>query len=76
MSLRPPDYTTALAGTNDVACRLLSWTGTGDAMHDAFSRIPVTVLLSTDDTRTLCSASDATIFMMEKEKWPEEHGSS
>ncbi|MBT1160184.1 DUF982 domain-containing protein [Aminobacter anthyllidis] len=45
-------------------------------MHNAFFRIPVTVLLSTGDTRTLCGASDATIFMMEKEKWPEEHGSS
>lgn len=43
-------------------------------MHDAFFRIPVTVQLASGDTRTLRSASEAAIFMMEK--WPEEHGSS
>ncbi|PZV36280.1 hypothetical protein B5V02_24130 [Mesorhizobium kowhaii] len=52
----------------------MSWTDVGDAMHDAFFRTPVIVQLATGDTRRLCSAAEAAIFMMEK--WPEEHGTS
>jgi hypothetical protein len=41
-------------------------------MHDAFFRTPVTVELPNGEIRTLSSASEAAVLMMEK--WPEEHG--
>ncbi|WP_184874823.1 DUF982 domain-containing protein [Mesorhizobium sangaii] len=41
-------------------------------MHDAFFRVPMTVELPNGDARTLSSAAEAAIFMMET--WPEEHG--
>ena len=42
-------------------------------MHDAFFGIPVTLELPNGDLRTLSSASEAAVFMMER--WPGEHGS-
>ncbi|MGX9055210.1 DUF982 domain-containing protein [Mesorhizobium sp. 14Argb] len=41
-------------------------------MHDALFRIPVTVELPSGEIRTLSSACEAAVFLMER--WPEEHG--
>ncbi|RUY25872.1 DUF982 domain-containing protein [Mesorhizobium sp. M7A.F.Ca.US.001.04.2.1] len=49
------------------------WWDRGDAMHDAFFRVPVTIELPDGELRRLSSASEAAILLMEK--WPDEHGS-
>ncbi|RUX69689.1 DUF982 domain-containing protein [Mesorhizobium sp. M7A.F.Ca.US.006.04.2.1] len=49
------------------------WWDRGDAMHDAFFRVPVTIELPNGELRRLSSASEAAILLMEK--WPDEHGS-